>query len=171
MSKETIVVDLVKAGESTREEIREAADCTSGSLASYLTGMRNAAKYTGVAICPVEVEDPEDADRKVFVVKTFDEVEEIKAERSVSRPSAASKKTPAERLEAAEKRLTRCESAAEKASDRAANADGNVELDLRADKAEIEVKLAAIELDRAKALVDSADAEAEAPEADEDELM
>lgn len=160
MSKEQIVVDMVKAGESTREEIKEEAECTSGSLASYLSGMRNAAKYTGVAICPVEIVDPNDEDRKIFTVMTFDEVEEIKAER-VAKP-AASKKTPAERLEAAEKREARCDKAVE-AADKRADADpDNEELSLRAQKADIEFKLAGIELERAQMLVD------DAPELDEE---
>jgi len=177
MSKETIVVEMVKAGQSTREEIKDAADCTSGSLASYLSAMRNAAKFTGAVICPIEVAagTEEDADRKVFQVMTFDEVEEIKAERTANRPSAASKKTPAERLEAAKKRLIRCENAAEKAVERAENDDSNEELELRADKAQIEVKLAEFELARAEALVtedDSAEeSEGSVGEGSEDELM
>ena len=46
-SKETVVVEMVKAEQYTREEILAESGATPGSLASYLTAMRNAAKFTG----------------------------------------------------------------------------------------------------------------------------
>jgi len=169
-SKEEIVVGMVKAGIHTRQEIKDESGCTSASLASYLSGMRNAAKFTGVSICPIEIED--DDGKKVFRVILFADYEAAKAERAANKPSAASKKTPAERLDGAEKRLIRCESAYDKAKDRAEADEDNRELELRSDKAQIELELADIELKRAQALIDSDEAEAdEAPEADEDEML
>lgn len=171
-SKETIVVEMVKAGIHTRDEIREAADCTSGSLASYLTGMRNAAKFTGVDICPVEVND--DDGKKVFTVGNYEEIEAAKAARVGSRSTAAAK-SPAERLEAAEKRVTRCENAEEAAIARYEKDGSSEELQLRAAKAEIELKLAMIELEKAQDLVDSSDVvegdNSEVVEETEDDLM
>ena len=168
MSKEDIVVSMVKEGKHTREEIRNAAGCTAGSFASYLTGMRMAAKHTGSEIYPIEVEDPNDPKRKVFTVATFDKVEEMKAERAASTP-AGPKKTPEERYQAAVKRLERCKNSLAKARERAELNTGSRELELRTQKAEIEFELAGIELQRAK------NARGEVPEetivAGDDELM
>lgn len=170
ISKQDQVVELVKAGVSTRVEIRESVGCTSGALASYLTGMRNAAKFTGASICPVEVDKEVDGEmKKVFTVMTFQESEDIKAERAANRTTSTSTKTPEERVEAAEKRMTKCETAVEKAVERAEKDADNVELELRADKAKIDVKLAEIELNRAKALIVEDEDNAEVPQ--DDELM
>lgn len=171
-SKQEVVVEMVQAGTYTRAEIKEGAQCTSGALASYLSGMRNAAKFTGSEICPIEV----DVDgKKVFQVTTFAKAEAIKAERVASNSSSTSAKTPAERLDAAEKRVTRVSNKLEKAEERAEANEDSRELQLRWDLAKIEVELADIELEKAKALVadqpileeDEADTEVES----EDELM
>lgn len=166
-SKQDVVVRMVKAGQSTREEIKEAAGCTSGALASYLSAMANAAKFTGAEICPIE----EEIDgKKVFTVMTYADVQAIKEERAANRSPGAVKKSPEERLKAAEKRLTRSESALDKLDDRISAADGEVgeELQLRFDKAKIEVQLAEIEIARLNDLVSSADEDDDVDE-DEDE--
>ena len=77
-SKETVVVEMVNAEKYTREEILAASGATPGSLASYLTAMRNAAKFTGAACCPIEVEED---GKKIFKVTTWDEAEAAKAAR------------------------------------------------------------------------------------------
>lgn len=164
MSKEAIVKDLIEIGKSTREDLKAAAECTSGSLASYLSAFRNAAKFTGVAICPIEIEiDDGDGVKKVFVFKTFEEVEAIKAERSPAKSKAVAK-TPAQRLDAATKRVTRTSNILDKAAERFEADSDNRELELRYQKAQIEAELAEIELKRASTLVA---AEASAEDADE----
>lgn len=163
MSKQDLVVKLVQEGIHTRQEIKDAVGCTSGAFATYLTSMRNAAKFTGAEICPIEEEKEIDGVvKKVFVVTTFQAAEEARAERAATNTSTAAAKTPAERLDAAQKRIARCESAVDRAIERSEAAEDNVELQLRAEKAQIELKLAEIELERAKALV----AEDEANEGD-----
>jgi hypothetical protein len=142
MSKETQVFEMVKEGNRTRQEIIEAADCTPGSFASYLSAFRNAAKLTGAPVCPVEVPSEDDPERKVFTVTTFEEAETLKAAQASTRKSAGPAKTPEERFLAAKKRLARCEKAEANASERADANEGNEELELRAEKATIERKLA-----------------------------
>jgi len=164
-SKQEQVIELVKAGKSTREQIKEAVGCTTGSLASYFSTMSNIAKYTDTEMCPVT--DPETG---IMSVTTHALAEEAKAAKAANRPSAASKKTPAERLEAAEKRVVRCTNALDSANKRAEDNEDNREMKLRADLAGINAELADIELDRCKDLVASVDAEADTPEA-EDDLM
>ncbi len=164
-SKQEQVIELVKAGESTREQIKEAVGCTTGSLASYLSTMSNIAKFTDAVMSPVTDENG------IMSVTTFAEAEEAKASRAASRPAAASKKTPAERLEAAEKRVVRCGNALTSASDRAEANEGNREMELHHQLAEINAELADIELTRCKDLVSSDDAEADTPVAEEDDLM
>jgi len=172
-SKQDVVVRLVKEGMHSRVAIKEEAGCTSGALASYFSGMRNAAKYTGEPLCPVEIELEDGS--KVMVAKTIEEVESIKEERAATRTTAAAKKSPEERYEAAVSRLSRCESALDKLDDRISSADGEVaeEVTLRFEKAKIEVRLAEIELDRCKGLVDSSEdvEEDEDTESSEEDLM
>lgn len=160
MSKEMIVKKLIDEGKSTREDLRDAAECTAGSLASYLSAFRNAAKFTGAAICPIEI-DVDGA--KVFVFKTFDEVEQLKAERTPAKAKTAAK-TPQERLDAATKRVIRTDKAMEATAGRAQADPDNRELDLRYQKASIEAQLA--ELDLAKVTEAMPDEEPETTDAD-----
>lgn len=165
MSKQTVVAEMVKEGTHTRQEIKDAAECNSSTLASYLSGMRNAAEYTGAVICPVEEE--QDDGRKLFKAILFTEYEALKAARVTK--TSTSTKTPEERLENAEKRVVRCENLNDKAMERAEASEDNHELQLRFQKTGIELELAEIELDRAKALMVEDEDAAEAPV--EDELM
>lgn len=100
-SKETVVVEMVNAEKYTREEILAESGATPGSLASYLTAMRNAAKFTGATCCPIEVEED---GKKIFKVTTWDEAEALKAAR-VPKTKKAEPKTFEERLDAAQKRV------------------------------------------------------------------
>ena len=102
-SKETIVVEMVNAEKYTREEILAESGATPGSLASYLTAMRNAAKFTGATCCPIEVEED---GKKIFKVTTWDEAETIKANR-VPKTKKSEPKTFEERLDAAQKRVAK----------------------------------------------------------------
>lgn len=161
-SKQDVVVRMVQEGKSTRVEIKDAADCTSGALASYLSGMRNAAKYTpGSELCPVTDEDG------IMSAVSFEEAETLKAEKTTATKGPA--KTPAERYEAADKRVDRTAAVIVKAQERFDNAPDNRELELRLKKAEIEFELAEIELSRAAALND--EAPEEAGDVGDEELM
>ena len=142
MSKETQVFEMVKERSMTRQEIIEAAGCTPGSFASYLSAFRNAAKLTGAPVCPVEVPSEDDPEKKVFKIVTFDEAETYKAAQAATRKTAGPAKTPEERFLAAKKRLARCEKARVNAYERADARAGDEELRLRAEKATIEYQLA-----------------------------
>jgi len=145
-SKQDIVVSMVKEGIHTRDEIRAAAACTTGALASYLTALRNAAKYSGEPICPVEVEKEIDGKAvKVFSVVSYEEAESMRAEKATS-SKTSTPKDPNARYLAAKKRVDRCEKAAKSAADRAEKGKTE-ELDLRAEKARIELRLAEIEME------------------------
>ena len=102
-SKETVVVEMVNAEQYTRAEILAESGATPGSLASYLTAMRNAAKFTGATCCPIEVEED---GKKIFKVTTWDEAEALKAAR-VPKTKKSEPKTFEERLDAAQKRVAK----------------------------------------------------------------
>jgi len=160
-SKQDVVVRMVTSGEFTREQIKSEADCTSGALASYLSGMRNAAKYSpGIEMCPVT------DDNGVMSAITFEAAEALKAEKTTTTKAPA--KTPAERFEAADKRVIRTGNILAKAQERFDNAPDNRELELRLKKAEIELELAEIELSRAATLNEDAPEEAGDVEAEEE---
>lgn len=172
MSKQDIVVKMVKESKYTRQEIKDAAECTSGSLASHLSMMANAAKYTGEALCPIE----EEIDgKKVMTVKTYNEVQDAKEARKGSTASRSTK-SPAERLKAAELRLVKCTKAAAKFDERMEvieDDDIPEELQLRNDKAQIDVRLAEIDVETMTQLVANTptEGEEEVDIPEEDELM
>ena len=163
-SKQDLVIELVKAGTHTREQIKEQVGCTTGSMASYLSTMSNIAKYTDADMCPVSDENG------IMSVTTFALAQEAKAAKAANTKPKAPAKTPAERLDAATKRVARCGNALESAKTRAENDSENRELELRHNLAVINAELADIELARAQAIIDSDDAAEETPEA-EDELI
>ena len=158
------IVAMIAEGTHTRQEVLEQAGCTPKSLASYLASMRTAAKISGQPICPVE-ETQEDG-TKIMKLVSYSEYE-AQREEAKSRSKASKALTPEERFDRAAKRLTRCETMAERAQERAESDPDNRELDLRAQKAKIELELAQIEYDRAKADWD-AESSAEDEPVDED---
>ena len=178
LSKQEQVVNLVKEGKYTRKEIKEMVGCTANVFATYLSAMRNAANFTGVDICPIEEEIEVDGKiKKVMTVTSFKAAEAAKAERAAA-SGRASTKTPAERLEAADRRVERTSSALDSAKERYEANEDNRELELRYEKAKIEAELAEIEQARAKALVEAQESEADveaddaaAAEETEEELM
>ena len=170
-SKQEQVIELVKEGKHTREQIKEQVGCTTGSLASYLSTMTNIARFGDAVLCPISDKDG------VMSVTTYEEAEAAKAERASGRTAVAAK-TPAERLEAANKRVTRCTNALDSAAERASKDDTNRELELRHNLAKINAELADIELARAKDLVNEDDSAAETevdaeevPEVEGDDLL
>jgi hypothetical protein len=120
---------------------------------------------------PVQTKNDEGEDVEVMTFRFVDaeEKEKLDAERAAnSTAKTRAAKSPAERYEAAEKRVARCTKAAEAARARADKAEDNEELQLRADKADIELKLAEIEMDKASDNY-SPEAEVSADGGDQDE--
>ena len=142
-SKETIVVEMVNAEKYTREEILAASGATPGSLASYLTAMRNAAKFTGAACCPIEVEED---GKKIFKVTTWDEAEALKAAR-VPKTKKSEPKTFEERLDAAQKRVAKVAIQLDKAKAAFEETETRTS-ELRVTILEAELELAEIALDK-----------------------
>lgn len=70
------IVACIREGNQTRAEVIAAAGCTTNAFASYLTSLRNAAKYAGTNICPIEKEID---GKKVLVMGSYEEFEALKA--------------------------------------------------------------------------------------------
>ena len=153
-SKETIVVEMVNAEKYTREEILAASGATPGSLASYLTAMRNAAKFTGAACCPIEVEED---GKKIFKVTTWDEAEAVKAAR-VPKTKKSEPKTFEERLDAAQKRVAKVTIQLDKAKAAFEETETRTS-ELRVTILEAELELAEIALDKLQGDGDTEDNE------------
>ena len=163
-SKETIVVEMVNAEKYTREEILAASGATPGSLASYLTAMRNAAKFTGATCCPIEVEED---GRKIFKVTTWDAAEAVKAAR-VPKTKKSEPKTFEERLDAAQKRVAKATIQLDKAKAAFEETETRTS-ELRVTILEAELELAEIALDKLQA--DGNTEENEITEGEEAELQ
>lgn len=163
-SKETIVVEMVNAEKYTREEILAASGATPGSLASYLTAMRNAAKFTGAVCCPIEVEED---GKKIFKVTTWDEAEAVKAAR-VPKTKKSEPKTFEERLDAAQKRVAKVTVQLDKAKAAFEETETRTS-ELRVTILEAELELAEIALDKLQA--DGDTEENEITEGEEAELQ
>ena len=163
-SKETVVVEMVNAEKYTREEILAESGATPGSLASYLTAMRNAAKFTGAACCQIEVEED---GKKIFKVTTWDEAEAIKAAR-VPKTKKSEPKTFEERLDAAQKRVAKVTIQLDKAKAAFEETETRTS-ELRVTILEAELELAEIALDKLQA--DGNTEENEITEGEEAELQ
>ena len=167
-SKQEVVVSMVQEGIYTRQEIREAAGCTSGALATYLSGMRNAAKFTGMSVCPIEKSIDRDGESvKVLSTCTFEEYEAAKAIPAAT--TRASKKSPELRFAEVTKRIEKCIKALAGAQNRFDSDPENREFVLRLHKAQIELELA--ELDK-QAILGGGYEPTDAPEvSSDDDLM
>ena len=163
-SKETIVFEMVNAEKYTREEILAASGATPGSLASYLTAMRNAAKFTSAACCPIEVEV---GGKKIFKVTTWDAAETIKANRA-PKTKKSEPKTFEERLDAAQKRVGKAITQLNKAKMAFEETETRIS-ELRFNICEAELELAQIALDKLQA--DGDTEENEITEGEEAELQ
>lgn len=163
-SKETVVVEMVNAEKYTREEILAESGATPGSLASYLTAMRNAAKFTGATCCPIEVEED---GKKIFKVTTWDEAEAAKAAR-VPKTKKSEPKTFEERLDAAQKRVAKVTIQLDKAKAAFEETETRTS-ELRVTILEAELELAEIALDKLQA--DGNTEENEITEGEEAELQ
>ena len=141
MSKLDQMVEMIKEAKSTRDDILATLECTTGSMASYLTSLRTGAKYSNEPLCPVEVED---GDKKVFKFFTHAEAEEMRAAKGTK--ARVSSKSPEERLEAATKRVAKCQTAVEKSAERLEANKKDQLLKLRDKKVNIELQIAEYEL-------------------------
>lgn len=88
-----IVASLI-TGTMTREEVIAAAECTPKAFASYLTSLRNAAKYSKTNICPIEKTV---GDKKVMVMGTYEEFEGLKLMSAAATSASVDEKPLAER--------------------------------------------------------------------------
>lgn len=164
-TKQDVIVEMVKAGKSTRDEIIAAANCTTKAFASYLTTMRNAAKFTGAVLCPTEVEVD---GKKVMVAKLYAEVMAGREERkAAAKPGKLDAKSPAEKYALAQKRVEKADTALAKFEEKIA-VDGkfskNTEGWFRFEAAKIEKGLADLLLSLCQA--PEAEVAPEVPEAD-----
>ncbi len=100
-NKLDIIVATIKDGNATRESVIKAAGCTPKAFASYLTSLRNGAKYGGSAICPIEATE---GDAKIFRLGTYEEYE---ASRVTAEKVSAEEKPLAERHATAVKNINK----------------------------------------------------------------
>lgn len=148
-SKREIIAECIEAGGATMDSLIAAADCKYESVMSNFSMLRLMGK------CPVKDVEVDGVMTYRFV--TSAEWEAMKAEKSANAGTkkAVAAKSPAERLIAAEKRVDKCDKAAVGAVERAEAAPDDELLGLRAQKAEIELKIAKFELDTLTALVEN----------------
>ena len=136
-SKYDIVVEKLQAGGCKKSDLVPSL-CTSGSLASYFTTMRQVAKASNLPYCPVIGADG------TYVLITWTKWEAQK-EASAAKVKPATAKTPEERVADADKRVTRCTNLLEKAKARASENEDNEELSLRHTIAKCNLRLAELE--------------------------
>jgi len=143
-SKRDIVKETIENGDATMDTLIEAADCKYESVMSIFSMLRL------MGHCPVkDVPHSEDAETMTYRLVDHETWERLKEERAANSKSTARKVTPEERLDKAEKRLERTEKAMNSAKERAEKYEDEV-YQLRAQKAEIEFKLAGYELAEAQ---------------------
>ena len=126
--------------------------------------MRNAAKFTGAACCPIEVEED---GKKIFKVTTWAEAEAAKAAR-VPKTKKSEPKTFEERLDAAQKRVAKVTIQLDKAKAAFKETETRTS-ELRVAVLEAELELAEIALDKLQA--DGNTEENEITEGEEAELQ
>ena len=155
--KREIVIEAIEAGGATMESLMVAADCKYESIMSIFSTLRLMGK------CPVKdvpatmtAEDGSEFEVMTYRLVTPEEWEQIKAERSSkSAAKREPKKSPAEQLEALNKRienLTKAEAAAKSRFDQ--RPELRI-LELRAQKADIELQIACLERDELQAKINA----------------
>jgi len=129
MAKRDIILEKILEGGATKESLMEAADVNEKGLASQMTYLRLMGK------CPMKQEDG------TFKIVSREEWDEYRAS---SGSKADANLTPQERIEKAEKAVTRCVNAADRAK-KAAESDPENELkSLQAQVAVLNLKIANI---------------------------
>ena len=140
-SKREIVLEALQAGGATMESLMAAADCKYASIMSIFSTLRLMGHY------PVkDVENPETKELTYRLVDA-EEWEAIKAERA---EKAKAKRepalTPEQQIERAKKTVARTEKAMKAAIERANKNEDSELLQLRAEKAQLEFRIAEIVL-------------------------
>ncbi len=159
MTKREIIIQEIEKGGATMDSLKEAADCKYESVMSIFSMLRLMGK------CPVKQEDG------TYKFVTLEEWEELKAERAANAKTKSSKpKTPEEILKAAEKALARAEKAYSLAKERFEKSPDDHVLDLKCQKAELELALAKINFNEAQDAVTEEAEEAEEVEETENDF-
>jgi len=141
MTKREIVLQEIKKGGATMESLQEAADCKYESVMSIFSTLRLMGQ------CPFKNEDG------TYSIISSEEWEEYKASRASSAKKKA--KTPEEELEAAQKALDRAQKSCDLAKARTEKDPEDNVLDLRFQKAQLELRLAEIRLEEAEAAIEA----------------
>lgn len=140
MAKRDTILEAIGAGGATRESLMEAAEVNSKGLASQFTYLRL------MGNCPMTNEDG------TLRIGTKEEYEKYKADRAANAVTKTVARTPQKRYEMAEKRVAKSKKTVDTAATRFnsnTNDDLECELQLRSDKADIDLELAEIEFERA----------------------
>lgn len=138
MAKRDIIIEKINEGGATVETLMEAVKLDTKGLSSQFTYLRLMGK------CPVK------DDKGVYSFVSSDEWEAIKAARVVNKKPAKPAKSPEERLKAAKVRVDKTVKAADAANEKNLKHQDSEELSLRNELAQINVKLARIELAKAQ---------------------
>jgi len=150
-TKRDIVIDTIKKGGATMDSLMKEADCKYPSVMSIFSTLRLMGMHP---VKDVPVKDKDGNEVLTYRLVDQAEADKIKAEKaSKAKANQGPAKSPAERLALAEKRVERCTNLLKTAAARAKKEPDNVEFDLRGQKADIELKLAQLELKKCKALV------------------
>lgn len=134
-NKREIIAELIEAGGATKESLMEGAEVNSAGLSSQFTYLRLTGKY------PVKTDDG------TFKFVTEEQWNAMK-ETASSRTSVGPKKSPAERLEALQKRQAKLQEAYAK---RQELGDKSPIGKLKNKKAEIEVDIVNLEIEAVQA--------------------
>lgn len=152
-SKRDIIAEAIEAGGATMESLMEAANCKYASVMSNFSMLRLMGK------CPVkdvevvaEDEDGNEVTEMTYRLVSTEEWEAIKVEKAENaKTKKAPTRTPEEMLEILTKRVEKAYKADASAQTRLdANADSQI-LQLRAQKASIELQIANLELEELQA--------------------
>ena len=142
-AKREIIAEAIEAGGQTKESLMELVDVNSAGLSSQFTYLRLTGRY------PVKGDDG------VYSFVSEEEWEAMKMAALERRTTAAPKKTPEERMEALQKRLAKLQAADEKAQERFAKDDSELN-SLKAQKAGIEVDICNLEISACQEELDQA---------------
>ena len=147
-SKREIIADCIEAGGATMESLMAAAGCKYASVMSNFSMLRLMGKNP-VKDVPVEStnEDGETVTELTYRLVSNEEWAAIKAEKAANtKTKKAPARTPEQMLEILTKRVNKATIAMATANDRATASPDSPILYLRFQKAEIELKIANLEL-------------------------
>jgi hypothetical protein len=156
-TKRDIIIETIQAGGATMETLTEAADCKYASVMSIFSMLRLMG-YCPVKDVPVTETDEEGNEVTVMTYRLVspEEWEAIKAEKaSKVKAKRAPKKSPEEQLEALKKRIEKLTTTNESAQGKALDYPSNEILQLRAQKASIELRITELERDNLEEKINS----------------